>query len=352
MSDEEHNLGITRHVPLGPLTTFACGGSAEYFARAETADALPALYEFARTRGLPVTILGGGSNVLIQDGGISGLVTQIAMTDVSTNGVRMTLGAGENWNVVTAHAARKGLYGIETLAAIPGTVGGAVVQNIGAYGGEICQAIESVDVFDPKTAKRSTLTAAECQFSYRMSVFKKAEGRHLVVLGCTLRLSDIPPQERVLYPDVEKYFKTKHDGVVPYELTPTDIRDAVTAIRAAKLPDWNVLGTAGSYFKNPIISIEQYGRLKEQYAELPSFAIPGDGTQVKVPLAWIIDHVCGLKGYRKGPVGIYEKQAIVLVNYGGAKAADVRNLEHFIVEEVKNKTGISIEREVEVMGSI
>ncbi len=350
--DEEKRLGIFRNVPLGPLITFACGGNAEYFARADTPESLLELYGYAREHGLAVTILGGGSNVLIQDGGVQGLVIRMEIMGVVREGMRLTLGAGENWNEVTACVVSEGLFGIETLAAIPGTVGGAIVQNIGAYGGEIAEVIESVEVFDPQTGKRSQLTSDECGFNYRMSIFKKSEGRHLVVLGCVLRLSDVPPPERVLYPDVENYFKNSHGGVVPSSLTSAQIREAVVAIRAAKLPDWTVLGTAGSYFKNPVIARAHYEHLKEHYPELPSFVVPGNNELVKVPLAWIIDRVCGLKGYRIGPVGIYEKQAIVLVNYGGAKAADVRNLEYFIVQEVKNKTDILIEREVEVMGSI
>lgn len=349
------SLNIQQNVVLAPYTTFQCGGAADYFAQADTFEVLEKLCNVAHEHNLSVTVLGGGSNILISDAGIRGLVIRVVMNSKKLEpfegGAYLLLGAGENWDAVTAFAVEQGLYGIETLALIPGTVGGAIVQNIGAYGSEIVQVLESIDLYDPLTQKRETITADQAGFAYRMSIFKK-ERRHCIVLGCTLRLSSTPPAERVLYPDVEKYVREKNAGELPQQPTAAELREAVVAIRTAKLPDWHVLGTAGSYFKNPIIDVEHYEKLKQTYPDLPSFALKNDPKHVKVPLAWIVDKICGLKGYRQGPVGIYEKQAIVLVNYGGAKAGDVRNVEHFVMESVKNKTDITIEREVEIIGFI
>jgi len=335
-------MEILENVSLKDLTTFRVGGPARFFCRIAIPEDISEALKFADEKKVPVFILGGGSNIVVDDDGISGLVMKIEIKGLEfkdvPKGVEVVAGAGEEWDGLVKATVEKGLYGLENLSLVPGSVGAAPVQNIGAYGVEAGEAIEWVEVFDMKKRVLKRLSKKECAFGYRDSIFKHTEGKGYVITRVAFLLSSHGRVD-ISYPDLAKYFSEK--GTSP-DLK--EVRDAVIAIRTAKLPNVATVGTAGSFFKNPIIPSKTYLELKRRFPEMPSY--PAGFSHVKVPLAWIIDRVCGLKGYRIGDAGVHDKQALVIVNHGGASARDVRTLAAFIAQNVKEKTGIEIESEV------
>jgi len=334
-------MEIIKGKPLADFTTFRIGGNARFFCTIEKKEDLPEAVVFAREKSLPIFILGGGSNILISDKGFDGLVVKMGIVEVEEIKAGLVrAGAGENWDDFVAWTVDKGYGGLENLSLIPGTVGAAPVQNIGAYGVEVGDLIDSVEVFDAKENTFKSLSHKECDFSYRDSAFKKEKGRYVIASVLFKLKKNTTPD--ISYKDLVELFKNKQKPSI------AEVRAAVIAIRTAKLPDLSKVGTAGSFFKNPVISKEKYAELKERYPELPSFAESakgGDG-RVKVPLAWIIDKVCGLKGNKYGKAGIHETQALVIVNYSNASFEDVEKAAKEVEKSVKEKTGIDIEREV------
>ncbi|HRH26070.1 MAG TPA: UDP-N-acetylmuramate dehydrogenase [Candidatus Paceibacterota bacterium] len=337
-------MHIREHEPLASLTTFQTGGQAEFFVEVENEQELIEVLDWNTKKQYPVFVLGGGSNILISDTGFPGLViknniqarNEIAETEYE-------FGAGENWDDVVHFAVMNDLQGIEMLSYIPGTLGGAIVQNIGAYGGEIADVVVTVTAINIHTQEKRIFPKAECLFSYRYSFFKTIEGRNWIVTSATLRFSK-SNSGKITFKEVEEKLGGKKEALIQ------DIRNTVIAIRMAKLPDWKHIGTAGSFFKNPFIESGIYETLTGTYPEIPGF--PVDGGRMKVPLGWILDKVCGLKGYTEGSVGLYEKQALVIVNHGGARTEDVAKLADFVSKKVHEKTGITIEPEVEYIGEI
>jgi UDP-N-acetylmuramate dehydrogenase len=295
--------------------------------------------QYAKKEHLRLFILGGGSNVLISDRGFDGLVVKMGLEGIEYNGDEVSVAAGENWDNFVEETVSKGLYGLENLSAIPGTVGATPVQNIGAYGAEVANAITSVRALDTTTMNFVELSRGQCQFAYRDSLFKHEKGRY-VITRVNFKLS---PEGKVntTYREVCEYLKKKNIS----NPAPIDIRNAVIDIRWNKLPDWKLWGTAGSFFKNPIISAEHYGRLVSQYPGLPGF--PESDGKMKVSLGWILDHICNVKGLCVGHVCTYEKQALVLVATPGATSEEVVELSQKLMDCVKEKTGIEIEGEVE-----
>lgn len=337
-------MHIHERVDLSSYTTFGIGGTADFFASATSVAELKELLAWARERSLPTTILGGGSNVLIADEGVRGLVIKndiqgIEWRDVDDEAVRVRVGAGVVFDELVAQSVEKGLWGLENLSAIPGSVGATPIQNIGAYGVEIAEYIEAVEVFDTDAMETLTLTPAQCMFGYRDSLFKKAEGERYVVTHVVYRLSRVP--HRVLtYKDLETSFA--HAKEAP---SLSEIRDAIRTIRKRKFPEWgNGIGTAGSFFKNPIINTEAFEILRTQYPDVPAF--PVDADTVKVSLGFILDKVCDVRGYCVADVCTYEHQALVVVTHAGASAADVVAFAKEIAARVHEKTNIAIEWEV------
>ncbi len=372
-------MKILEHIDLAPYTTFKVGGKARYFCAAESEADLLAALEFARERGLRTFVLGGGSNILVGDGGFDGLVIKMEMKGVAFEGAAsagdalVTAAAGEGWDDLVALTVGRGLWGLENLSAIPGTVGAAPVQNIGAYGVEAKDAIESVRAVHAETGAARSFTNAECRFSYRESFFKTAEGKKWIIVSVTFRLSE-KPRPNLSYKDLKDFFapggersKNQHlllannlqeanvgfSSASARAISVCDIREAVIVIRSRKFPDLSQVGTAGSFWKNPIIPLQQYESLKAKYPDLPSFpaGIDKTGTElVKIPLAWILDRVCDLKGHKGsvggGEIALFQNQPLVLVATKGATAADISDFANGVADMVRQKTGIEIEREV------
>lgn len=335
---------IAEHVPLAPRTTFKIGGSARYFVNAHTEEDIDEAVSYARAEGLPLWVMGAGSNLLVPDAGVDGVVLKIEMHDISIEAagtmLLLSADAGALWEQVVDTATAHGAFGIENLAGIPGTVAGAAVQNIGAYGAELADVFAYADGIESSTGVRRRIDRAEAMFAYRSSYFK--EHRDFVITRVAMRLQRQAVPD-LSYPDL---VRARAEGV-PLA-TPADIACAVRAIRAKKFPARQDEGTAGSFFKNPVVSRETFDTLCRRYPDLQGFL--QENGDMKVSLAWVLDHILGLKGYAHGAARLYEAQPLVIVACEGASAADVDALAREVAEKVSVATGISIEREVELFG--
>jgi UDP-N-acetylmuramate dehydrogenase len=336
---------VREHVSLRELTTLHVGGSARYTATIDTPDDVETALAFTRERGLPFVVLGQGSNVLASDDGYPGVVMLMRIPGSTFVGDTVTAAAGGSWDALVSECAAHGLWGLENLAGIPGTVGAAPVQNIGAYGAEVRTVISSVTAYDVGTGTWHTFENAECGFSYRDSRFKHEP--NLIITAVTFALS-VTSGPHVEYADL---IRVRDAGV---DLsTPAAIGEAVRAVRAGKFPDLSEFGTAGSFFKNPIVTQEMYDALSEKFREeaapyggIPQYPVPG---QVKIPLAFILDKILGMRGYRQGPTFLFGNQPLVLVADPSARALDVDLLAREIETRVHAATGIIIEREVRML---
>lgn len=333
-------LRIEKAVPLAPYTTLQVGGVADHLAVVKTVEELGEALRFAKQTATPPLILGGGSNVLISDFGYRGLVivNQISGRQYEEEGdeVLLTCGAGEVLDTVVADTATRGYWGLENLSAIPGTIGATPIQNVGAYGVEISDLVTKVVAVHVETTEEKVFTKADCQFGYRDSFFKTTAGREWIVTSVTFRLSctSAPQLEYGALAELEK----------TAELTPQQVRDQVVAIRSEKFPDWQRVGTAGSFFKNPIISNAQFTALQKDYPGILGY--PMGDTKTKVSLGWVLDNVCSLRGYCRDGVCLYERQALVLVHESPVSAKAIDEFATYVANMVKEKTGIVIEREV------
>ena len=348
-------MTFQENIPLAEYTTFKIGGPARFFCLVANEDELLKAITFAQEKKLAIFVLGGGSNIVMSDKGFDGLVIKMEIggieklkierierfketKDESVDFVVVSAGAGVMWDSLVEYAVEHNLYGIENLSAIPGTVGAAPVQNIGAYGAEAAQTIVKVRAFDMQSMKFVELGNKECQFTYRHSIFKELKGRYIIT---RVDFKLVPNGAvNIEYRDLKEYFQK---NTMPSSLTA--VRAAVIDIRWNKLPDWKLWGTAGSFFKNPIIRAEHYESLKKKYPDLPGF--PESSGDVKVSLGWILDKVCNMKGLCIGNVCTYEKQALVLVSKPGATSEEVIAVAQSIMKTVKEKTDIDIEGEVE-----
>lgn len=336
---------IQENVSLAQFTTFNIGGPARFFVAAESVGDLVDGLMHAAQHGLPVFVLGGGSNIVFPDEGLAGVVIKmdIGGTVFEEDGghVLLTAGAGHNWDDVVGQAVERGLGGIENLSLIPGTVGGAVYQNIGAYGAELKDVLASVQVVDVHSNQLRNLTAEQCKFDYRDSIFKHPAGKHYAIIGATVRLSKTP-ELNIGYPDVIRYFEGRDTDT----LTLGQVRRAVTEIRRNKLPYPEDIGNAGSFFKNPIISVARFNKLGVQYPDVRGRNI---GTKfIKLSAAQLIERA-GWKGRRVGDVGVSDKHALVLVNYGHGTAKAILDLAGQISADVKDKFGVVLEPEVQII---
>jgi len=332
---------IQYQFPLQSLNTFGIAASAHAYLRITNTEQLIGVYTGANWRALPRLVLGGGSNVLLT-GDFPGLVLHLALAGKEVVGGDEThhfvrAAAGENWHAFVQWTLAQGLGGLENLSLIPGTVGASPIQNIGAYGLEIKDVFHSVTVFDPCDGSTRTMDAAACRFGYRDSIFKRDAGRELVILDVTFALPRCW-QPNLRYAELAQAV-AEQGGTAP---TAQQVADTVIAIRRRKLPDPAVIGNAGSFFKNPVVSSEQCAALLERFPALVHHAQP-DGSE-KLAAGWLIDQ-CGWKGRNLGAAGVYPKQALVLVNNGGATGAEVVALAAAIQADVLAKYGVALEAE-------
>jgi UDP-N-acetylmuramate dehydrogenase len=330
---------IAHDFSLASLNTFGIAARARHYLRVTNASDIAAALADPALRSLPRLVLGGGSNLLFtQD--FDGLVMHMALSGREVVGeqdgdILVRAAAGENWHGFVQWTLAQGLGGLENLSLIPGTVGAAPIQNIGAYGAEIKDVFHALTVFDTATGGQRVLSAADCRFGYRDSIFKHAEGAGLIVLDVTFAL---PTAWR---PNL-RYAELANELARIDAPTPRQVSDAVIAVRRRKLPDPAVIGNAGSFFKNPVVPGEQCDRLLQAYPNLVHHRQP-DGSE-KLAAGWLIDQ-CGWKGRSMGAAGVYPKQALVLVNNGGASGSEVVALARAIQRDVLERYGVELEPE-------
>lgn len=332
---------IKRSVSLRLANSLRVESVAEEYVEARDASDLCAVLERARRDSVPVTLLGGGTNV-VPLRRIEGRVVRMASRGISfrphRGGVRVTAAAGESWHRLVRACLGRGLAGPENLALIPGTVGAAPIQNIGAYGRELSRWVSGVSVVDTHSLERSVVDAAACNFRYRDSVFKSEERGRYVVTSVTLDLRDDPPESG--YQELAREL-----GRLGREPSPVWVAEAVIRVRRRKLPDPRQVGNAGSFFKNPTLTAKAFDRLRGQ-VDIPGFP---DAARVRVPAARLID-VCGWKGYRAADAGVWSRHALVLVNHGGASGREILDLAYRIRDDVARRFDVELQLEPAVLG--
>lgn len=330
-------MKIIENCPLYGRNTFGMDVKADCIAEWSSPDELRTLLGTVER---PYLLVGGGSNLLFT-GDFKGTILQsrietIDIVKESQDSVLVRVGAGVVWDDFVAYAVLQGWWGVENLSAIPGHVGASAVQNIGAYGVEAKDVIETVQTICLDNGKTRDFSNADCRYAYRQSIFKNELKGQYAVTYVQFRLSR-KPQPKLGYGALEAQVKALG------EPTLENIRNAVITIRDGKLPDPKVLGNAGSFFMNPVIPSAQFDALKQQYPDIPSY--PAQEGMVKVPAGWLIEQA-GWKGRSLGPAAVYDRQALVLVNKGGANGADIIRLADTIIGDVKQKFGITLSTEV------
>lgn len=335
-------MSIRTNIPLKNFTTMRLGGPARYFADAHTPADVQQLVAVAQQQNIPFFILGGGSNVLARDEGYEGLVIRMRIpgferTADDLHSSTLKIGAGELWDSVVERTVTLGLSGIEAMSAIPGTAGAAPVQNVGAYGQEIAETLVSLEAYDTQKNKFVTLQNADCEFSYRHSIFRgHSQGRY-VIISITLKLSKSLPAPP-FYETLQAHLDANNIAVFTHQT----IRDAVIAIRSEKLPDPSITPNTGSFFKNSIIEAWQADELRQQYPDIKLFAM-ADG-RMKVPSGWLIERA-GLKGALLHGIRVYEKNALVLVNESTTGYQDLASARDEIAGKVRDTFRVIIEQE-------
>lgn len=341
-------MQFAEHVSLAGYSTMGLGGPAAYLcevtSRMEVLEAL----SWAQERSLPVVMIGGGSNIIWGDAGFPGLVIinkvmHYEAYEEDELNTYLTIGAGENWDSVVQKAVEAGLTGIECLSLIPGTAGATPIQNVGAYGQEISQTLTTVEAFDTKVGDFVTIPSSDCGFGYRMSRFKTVDHGRFFITGLTLHLTKGNP-EPPFYGALQTYL----EAAKITEYTPATIRQAVIAIRTAKLPDPAVIRNTGSFFANPIVTEEQYAYIAENYDPVPHWSV-GIGS-IKLSAAWLIEQA-GFKDYYDEATGMatWPKQALVLVNKQARSTADLLAFKQKIVDAVQTKFNLTLQQEPELL---
>jgi UDP-N-acetylmuramate dehydrogenase len=347
-------MEIQEKVALAPLTTLGVGGRARFFVHAKTSADVEAAVAFAGTKHLPLFVLGGGSNLLISDSGWPGLVLQIGIVGIDEEEKPGTAlfhaAAGENWDTFVERCVIRNCAGVECLSGIPGSVGGTPVQNVGAYGQEVSETIVSVLAFDRIEKSIRELSTEDCGFRYRSSIFNTSQRDRYIVLRVTYALQQ-GGYPHLQYADLQRYFAGR-------DRTPAllEIRDAVRSIRASKgmliTPGDPDSRSAGSFFKNPVLSLPQYEELlqraRERNLQVPSY--PALSKQKKISAAWLVENSGFAKGYAKGNAAISGKHALALVNRGGANATEIMALKDEIQKRVEAVWGIRLEPEPVLVG--
>jgi UDP-N-acetylmuramate dehydrogenase len=364
-------MHLDQKVSLKSLNTFGIEAQARYFVEAKTHSEVLTLLNYRHMIHMPILFLGGGSNVLFT-GDFTGIVIKISSKGIvireeDENQVLVTAEAGENWDEFVQYCVNNRWAGFENLSLIPGTVGAAPIQNIGAYGVEVKDLIDSVQVVEIDTGRQKRFGNQECRFGYRDSIFKHSLKGKVIILNVTFRLKKVAEAEGIGQNGTSAGISPENSllnlsyGGIREELTamkaddPTlsDVREAVCAIRRRKLPDPAVTGNAGSFFKNPVVDPQLFEALLAQHPGIPYYhqahsqhSVPDS---IKIPAAWLIEQ-CGWKGYRTGDAGVHPNQPLVLVNYGAATGRQILDLANRIMDSVHQRFGINLEPEVNVVG--
>ncbi len=348
-------MQLRENVALAPLTTLGVGGPARYFVEAAAVDDIGAAVEFSRARGLPLFVLGGGSNLVVADAGFQGVVLKIALRGIEARRedgqMLFRAAAGEDWDTFVAHAVAANCAGVECMSGIPGTVGATPVQNVGAYGQEVADTISEVEALDLRTGERRVICNAACEFGYRSSLFNSRERGRYIILGVTFALQP-GGAPKIEYGDLKKHFAA-HPGAP----TLAEVREAVRQIRAGKamliVAGDEECRSAGSFFKNPVLSSDKFWQLQARLAaagmgEIPRW--PSESGEIKLSAAWLVEHAGFTRGYARGAVGISRKHALAIVNRHRASAAEVVALKDDIQRAVADRFGVDLHPEPVFLG--
>jgi UDP-N-acetylmuramate dehydrogenase len=338
-------IQLKKNQSLKPFNTFGIDVSAKYFATLSSLDDIHEILSDHHLKAEKKLILGGGSNLLFT-GNFDGLVLHNLLKGMEVlredaHHVWLKVAAGEVWHSFVLFCVERRLAGVENLSLIPGFTGAAPMQNIGAYGVEVKETCEEVEALSMETGEKMIFRNADCEFGYRESVFKRQWKDRLIITSVTFRLNKIF-KPRISYGDIRKTMEEMRTD----EITIKAVSDAVIRIRSSKLPDPAVIGNAGSFFKNPVVPKKKFNELVDRYPLMPNY--PDSNNRVKIPAGWLIEQ-CGWKGKTIGEAGVHAKQALVLVNNGRASGADLLALAKEIQQSVREKLGIELESEVNIV---
>lgn len=343
-------MQIVPSVALNNYSTMRLGGMADFLAEVRNRDELKEVWNWAKEKNLPVIMVGGGSNIVWKDSGFQGLVMVnkllgFQITEQPDGSRMVDIAAGEPWDSAVARTVTAGLTGIEALSLIPGTAGATPVQNVGAYGQDISQTLQLVEVFDAQTGEFTTLKPEDCGFGYRASKFQtEFRGRYFIV-GIRLRLQYGNP-EPPFYGAVQAYINANFEPDQP--ITPQVLRDAVITIRRSKLPDVETVANNGSFFGNPVVDEDKLQVLLKEHVDMPHWPLPEGGA--KIPAAWLIEQ-CGFKDYHDEATGMatWPHQPLVLVNEHAQSTSDLLAFRQTLVDAVQAKFGIALKQEPELL---
>lgn len=380
-------LQIQEHVPLAGLTTMGVGGPARYFVEICKKEDIPEALAFAVSKKLPVFVLGGGSNIVVSDAGFDGVVLYMRIHGIerlseTRNAVLVRAAAGENWDTFVADCVAAGLWGVENLSLIPGTVGAVPIQNVGAYGQEAADVVRAVEAWDLEHQQWVNLSASECSFSYRRSVFNTTEAKRYIITGVTFELKrkSIPVLSHTAVGDYlcrrepglwsrvrPRLFRwvggatVRHLDCLLLRCGIQEMRDAVIALRTdGRLPDYHQVGNAGSFFKNVTLPPDHFDRLLERLRKEFSAEIAKriedmgrrfeEGGEYKIPAGELVK-ICGIRNSQKGSARLYERNPIIIANTDGhATGADIRALAEYVIKTVYERTGVQLETEPRWVG--
>lgn len=334
-------LNFQKDISLSAYNTFGIDVKSKNFISIQSTDVLKAV--LSENQDGQLLVLGGGSNLLLtQD--FDGLTLRIESRGIEIlqedeYRAKVKVASGENWHDFVLWCLEKDFGGVENLALIPGSVGAAPIQNIGAYGAELSQVFESCEAMSQETGEIKTFNKTECEFGYRNSIFKNALKGKYIITSAQFNLTKAPHQINTSYRCLFEKIESKSPTIQM-------IAQAVIEIRSSKLPDPRQIGNSGSFFKNPVVDSEQFSELQKQYTNLPHY--PDQEGKVKIPAAWLIDYL-GFKGYRKNDAGVHQNQALVLVNYGKASGTEIKKLAQQIKDKVLEKFAIDLEFEVNIL---
>ena len=334
-------LNFQKDVSLLPYNTFGIDVKSKKFVSVRSTDELKAVLNQNQEKRL--LVLGGGSNLLLTKD-FDGLTLRIENRGIQIvheeqHSAKVKVAAGENWHYFVMWCLDNDLGGIENLALIPGSVGAAPIQNIGAYGVELSQVFESCEALSIETGELKIFNIEECEFGYRNSIFKNSLKEQYIITSVQFNLSKAPHQTNTSYKELSEKFDGKSPSI-------QSIAQTVVDIRSAKLPDPRQIGNSGSFFKNPVIPSRQFTKLQQQYPKIPHY--PDQEGKIKIPAAWLIDCL-GYKGYRVGDAGVHQKQALVLVNYGNASGTEIQKIAYEIRDKILENFAINLEFEVKIL---
>ena len=342
-------MDIQQQLELKPYNTLSLPSLAEHFVSVDSVDALQQALQQAADNRWPITLLGSGSNIVLADD-VPGLVIHIAIPGIellaeSDNSVQLCIGAGEDWHQLVQYCLQQGWYGLENLSLIPGTVGAAPVQNIGAYGVELADQLLSVDAVELCSGQRQTLNCKDCQFGYRDSIFKGELRGRVAIVSVTLELSK-QPQLQLQYPALKQAVARLEKELGRQQVTPQQVSELVCRIRQSKLPDPAQIANAGSFFKNPVVEAEAAKKLQLLHPEMVAY--PVSGGQAKLAAGWLIEQA-GWKGRAVGDIAVHDKQALVLINCGNGTGQQLLAVASEIAHSVQQLFGVALEIEPRVL---